>query len=301
MPQEFVLLQCFECCSFQVHIKNKTKKFACKMCGAKQSYRHIFGISNQAKDLRLLCGKYNSERITKEEQETREKGEQYLMAQNELENETEYNSSELFEEKKSTPSLWEKFNEPETDDGGLIHPTTPLQIEKRSKLIRKEKIEPITLKDTKPPIAPKDVDNLLGLFNTSNSSKSKVKPTHCKLKVQSPKDDDYDIDDLMDLFEEHITKEPTKSEAKPIKQSTHQISKIEDKKNNSKKETQKASTDHHTLTPTLLKTKPSISFAALLKKETQNKKEETDHFLFVQEDPLTPQNTHKTGSAWDDF
>ena len=58
MPQEFVLLQCFSCQMYQVHIKNKTKKFNCKVCGEKQSYRHIFAISNQAKDLRLLCGEY---------------------------------------------------------------------------------------------------------------------------------------------------------------------------------------------------------------------------------------------------
>lgn len=41
MPQEFQVLQCYSCNTFQVHQVKKTTKWACKMCGEKQSLKKV--------------------------------------------------------------------------------------------------------------------------------------------------------------------------------------------------------------------------------------------------------------------
>ncbi|XP_060573601.1 uncharacterized protein LOC132731438 [Ruditapes philippinarum] len=43
MPQEFHVVQCYSCQTFQVHQVKKTTKWACKMCGEKQSLKKVYG------------------------------------------------------------------------------------------------------------------------------------------------------------------------------------------------------------------------------------------------------------------
>ncbi|XP_021345616.1 uncharacterized protein DDB_G0290685-like isoform X2 [Mizuhopecten yessoensis] len=45
MPQEFQVLRCYQCSTFQVHQVKKAKKWSCKMCGEKQSVIKIGGDS----------------------------------------------------------------------------------------------------------------------------------------------------------------------------------------------------------------------------------------------------------------
>ncbi|XP_071143510.1 MRN complex-interacting protein-like [Mytilus edulis] len=43
MPQEFNVLQCYKCQTFQVHQVKKSTKWNCKLCGEKQSIKKVFG------------------------------------------------------------------------------------------------------------------------------------------------------------------------------------------------------------------------------------------------------------------
>ncbi|XP_069105847.1 uncharacterized protein [Argopecten irradians] len=43
MPQEFQVLRCYQCSTFQVHQVKKANKWSCKMCGEKQSIIKVFG------------------------------------------------------------------------------------------------------------------------------------------------------------------------------------------------------------------------------------------------------------------
>ena len=63
MPQEFQILRCFSCETFQVDIvKIKTVKWQCKMCGAKQSIKYTYGKSSSSKDCRVQTQYLNSKR-----------------------------------------------------------------------------------------------------------------------------------------------------------------------------------------------------------------------------------------------
>ncbi len=48
MPQEFQVLRCYTCQTFQVHQVKKTLKWNCKMCGEKQSIKKVFGRGSGA-------------------------------------------------------------------------------------------------------------------------------------------------------------------------------------------------------------------------------------------------------------
>lgn len=43
MPQEFQVLQCYKCETFQVHQVKKALKWICKLCGEKQSVKKVYG------------------------------------------------------------------------------------------------------------------------------------------------------------------------------------------------------------------------------------------------------------------
>lgn len=43
MPQVFHVVQCYSCATFQVHQVKKVTKWACKLCGEKQSLKKVFG------------------------------------------------------------------------------------------------------------------------------------------------------------------------------------------------------------------------------------------------------------------
>ena len=58
MP-DFVCVQCFSCHTFQVQQVKKSRKFACKLCGAKQSVRKVFTLSPHAKHVRHMVQALN--------------------------------------------------------------------------------------------------------------------------------------------------------------------------------------------------------------------------------------------------
>ena len=61
MPQVFFALQCFDCETFQVAQKTQQQKFACKLCGAKQSIVRVFA-TGAAKDVRPVVQQLNMAR-----------------------------------------------------------------------------------------------------------------------------------------------------------------------------------------------------------------------------------------------
>ncbi|XP_059489768.1 MRN complex-interacting protein [Neocloeon triangulifer] len=67
MPQEFHVLRCFACSTFQVHIvKKSSNKWQCKMCNEKQSIKQVFGRGT-GQECRVHVQKLNASRITSEE------------------------------------------------------------------------------------------------------------------------------------------------------------------------------------------------------------------------------------------
>lgn len=49
MPQEFHVLQCYSCFTFQVHqVKKSSNKWNCKLCGEKQSIKKVYGRGSGA-------------------------------------------------------------------------------------------------------------------------------------------------------------------------------------------------------------------------------------------------------------
>ncbi|KAL4218362.1 hypothetical protein ACF0H5_023099 [Mactra antiquata] len=61
MPQEFQVLQCYNCETFQVHQVKKVTKWQCKLCGEKQSVKKVYGRGS-GKDCRCHVQKLNSMR-----------------------------------------------------------------------------------------------------------------------------------------------------------------------------------------------------------------------------------------------
>uniref|UniRef100_A0A3B3T2R6 MRN complex-interacting protein N-terminal domain-containing protein n=1 Tax=Paramormyrops kingsleyae TaxID=1676925 RepID=A0A3B3T2R6_9TELE len=59
MGQEFNVLRCFSCQTFQVHQVKKSKKWNCKMCGEKQSLLKVYGQGSGA-DCRRHVQKLNA-------------------------------------------------------------------------------------------------------------------------------------------------------------------------------------------------------------------------------------------------
>ena len=63
MPQEFQVLRCVSCETFQVHIvKMKYIKWECTLCRLKQSITHIYAKSFAARDCRIQVQMLNGER-----------------------------------------------------------------------------------------------------------------------------------------------------------------------------------------------------------------------------------------------
>lgn len=57
--QEYILLQCHSCGTYQVHIDKKSRIFVCSLCHCKQPFSRIFARSTKASDCRKLCSSYN--------------------------------------------------------------------------------------------------------------------------------------------------------------------------------------------------------------------------------------------------
>ena len=63
MPQEFQVLRCVSCETFQVHIvKMKNVKWECKLCRFKQSIKHVYSKSSVAMECRAQVQMLNSQR-----------------------------------------------------------------------------------------------------------------------------------------------------------------------------------------------------------------------------------------------
>lgn len=61
----FVCVCCFKCNKFQVVQENKKRKYACAICGAKQSIKKVYAQSHQAKDIRKIVQELSSKITTK--------------------------------------------------------------------------------------------------------------------------------------------------------------------------------------------------------------------------------------------
>lgn len=59
MPQTFVAVQCAFCHAFQGSMNKKSKRFACAVCGQKQSFRHVHAVSNSGQDIRKVVRELN--------------------------------------------------------------------------------------------------------------------------------------------------------------------------------------------------------------------------------------------------
>ncbi len=68
MPQEFQVVRCFSCQTFNSDIvKKKNDKWQCKMCGEKQSVKHVFCVFANAKDCREAVQELNCRRGQRDE------------------------------------------------------------------------------------------------------------------------------------------------------------------------------------------------------------------------------------------
>eukprot|EP00906_Rhabdomonas_costata_P033926 RCo047770 len=104
MP-EFLVLQCFSCRAYQVQQAKKTRKWACVVCGERQSELRVYLRSGCPRDCREAVQRLNAERgrACEQAQEMACKGEVV---------EDEENVPVL----AAKPSIWESFLEPTEDD-----------------------------------------------------------------------------------------------------------------------------------------------------------------------------------------
>ena len=95
MPQEFQVLRCFSCETFQVDIvKKKNVKWECKLCRCKQSIKNVYKTSFAAKECRDLVQKLNIQRGNLnecEDFESLQRQEYSMQQQNEALNELSFN------------------------------------------------------------------------------------------------------------------------------------------------------------------------------------------------------------------
>ena len=92
MPQEFQVLRCFSCETFQVDIvKKKNVKWECKLCRFKQSIKHVYTKSFAAKECRALVQSLNLQRGNLDEYEDANRKENSMQQQTEILNEISFN------------------------------------------------------------------------------------------------------------------------------------------------------------------------------------------------------------------
>ena len=73
MPQEFQVLRCYSCETFNTDIvKKNNTKWQCKMCGEKQSVKKVYFQSSSAQDCRQAVQALNENRANKDEQQEEE-------------------------------------------------------------------------------------------------------------------------------------------------------------------------------------------------------------------------------------
>ncbi|XP_048032056.1 MRN complex-interacting protein isoform X2 [Megalobrama amblycephala] len=119
MVQEFHVLRCFSCQTFQVQQVKKSKKWACKVCGEKQSLIKEFG-RGAAADCRRHVQKLNALRGRLQEVSSERLGSQW-------EQDDEYENEDVNEDLDQDPmdkseqevthvSRWSKYTDPSAED-----------------------------------------------------------------------------------------------------------------------------------------------------------------------------------------
>ncbi|KAL7714696.1 MRN complex-interacting protein N-terminal domain-containing protein [Entamoeba marina] len=284
MPQEFVLLQCYSCFMFQVHIRNKAKKFACKVCGAKQSYRKILAISDKAKDLRKVCGEYNKQRIEEVEE----------FDPNAIENTVE------IKQISPTSSKWEKYKEDdEVVEGDLSHffiktTTYDKQQKKRSKVkksVKKFNNDVVNEIDDINDInhLPLHANSLSNNYSIKQQKSQQSKPITKSIQTTTLRqplttnEHVNEIDDLLALFE--TTEEPLKPKEKKVKSPIKKLMITPQPKSNS---------------PT--KQNSSIFSKLKISLQAQTTNEDDDKFLFQNNSqPHDSNDEIPSNSKWGQF
>ncbi|KAI8510349.1 hypothetical protein Bbelb_112650 [Branchiostoma belcheri] len=108
MVQEFHVIRCFSCETFQVHQVKKSNKWNCKLCGAKQSVRKEYGRGSGA-DCRRHVQKLNMMRATQDSAPPA--SDDLEVSQQEWQESTEDSTDPQcdYTDDGRKPSKWEKF------------------------------------------------------------------------------------------------------------------------------------------------------------------------------------------------
>nr|XP_057913726.1 MRN complex-interacting protein [Doryrhamphus excisus] len=116
MSQEFHVVKCFSCLSFQVQQVKKVKKWTCKLCGEKQSLLKEFGRGSGA-DCRRHVQKMNAMRgAMLEESDTQSLWNQEDEAGNEERNDDQVRTQVGF----TQVSRWSKYLDPPKEDDDVL-------------------------------------------------------------------------------------------------------------------------------------------------------------------------------------
>ncbi|XP_067240621.1 MRN complex-interacting protein isoform X2 [Chanodichthys erythropterus] len=114
MVQEFHVLRCFSCQTFQVQQVKKSKKWACKVCGEKQSLMKEFG-RGAAVDCRRHVQKLNALRGRLQEVSSERLGSQWEQ-DDEYENEDlDQDQMDKSEQEVAHVSRWSKYTDPSAE------------------------------------------------------------------------------------------------------------------------------------------------------------------------------------------
>lgn len=113
MP-EYLCLRCCNCKRYVVQQRKKVKKWQCMLCRQKQSLKHIYGISNSAKDIRLLVQDWNMSRGEDEEnwiQNIHKNANMNINNSNGSNIDTNYNDNQVLDEEqnKTVVNIWDQF------------------------------------------------------------------------------------------------------------------------------------------------------------------------------------------------
>ncbi|KAG9272146.1 MRN complex-interacting protein isoform X1 [Astyanax mexicanus] len=178
MVQEFQVLRCFSCQTFQVQQVKKSKKWTCKMCGEKQSLIKEYGRGTGA-DCRRHVQKLNSLRGELLEVEN-ERAQAQWKEKKECREEDgfgdEAQSCEQQDEEQATESRWSKYvdltkNEPSGDEDEEENVYTQrARFRSRDKMSRKRK-NSFTSKGT------------CGRYTVGEDEEPDADPVHLKAKV----------------------------------------------------------------------------------------------------------------------
>ena len=148
MP-EYVAVCCFQCKLFQGQQLNKQRKFKCKVCGEKQSFRHIYAKSDYPKDIRVAVQQLNQKRGEMEEQPTVPVQSEYVAPKSEPPCK-ESKWAQFLETKQDDNS-----NEEDTNyitDSSVLYPAKPKDRPRRQRMAHKQRAAAPKIEEMPPPI-----------------------------------------------------------------------------------------------------------------------------------------------------